>query len=152
MRVIFVTSSVTYVPGNYRCLLEDVARPDRLPEGIELVHVLFLRVPPWYVWRNVVGLIAIGAPYVGMTLLRNLVQSTMNDPRQAFLRRHGVPFSRAGNINDEDVLNRLRQLAPDLMVNMRTRNIYRRAVLGIPTMGCINIHHGLLPEKNSTAL
>jgi hypothetical protein len=150
VRVVYVTSSVTYVPGNYRLLFETVARADLLPPGIDPVHALFLRVSPRYVMKNVVGLIALGAPYVGLALLRNLVQSRVNDPRKGFLAAQGIPYADAANINDESTLRLLERLSPDVIVNMRTRNIYRRGVLSIPKIGCINIHHGLLPENRGT--
>jgi len=41
-------------------------------------------------------------------------------------------------------------LNPDLIVNARTRNIYKKTVLELPTIGCINIHHGLLPDNRGT--
>ena len=41
----------------------------------------------------------------------------------------------------------LKKLAPDIIVNARTRDIYRKEVLAIPKIGCINIHHGILPDE-----
>ena len=35
----------------------------------------------------------------------------------------------------------------DLIINARTRSIYQSAILNAPKLGCLNIHHGLLPEQ-----
>ena len=38
----------------------------------------------------------------------------------------------------------------DLIINLRTRCIYKDEILSSPRLGCFNIHHGLLPEYRGT--
>ena len=38
----------------------------------------------------------------------------------------------------------------DLIINLRTRCIYKEAILNAPRLGCLNIHHGILPKYRGT--
>ena len=55
------------------------------------------------------------------------------------------------SLKDPEVQNRLRQLAPDVMVVAAYGLILPQAVLDIPRFGCINIHASLLPRWRGAA-
>ena len=151
MRVVYVTSDVTYVRDNYLHLLTQVTDPARLPPGVTVREVVLLRIPAWLVLRNAIGLPVLGAPRVGLALLRNFVQARCGDPRVRMLEERGLPVFRCGSMNEPATLAHLREGgAPDLIVNLRTRNIYKAEILGLPKIGCLNIHHGLLPDHRGT--
>jgi len=150
MRVIYVISEVNYVKDNYLYLLENICNPRRLPSGIEIVAAVLIKVPKLYLARNILGLIALGAPRVAIALLRNSVKALLNDPRQKIFRERKIPFLYSENINAPKTIDFIASFQPDLIVNMRTRNIYKKGVLSIPRIGCINIHHGLLPDNRGT--
>ncbi len=59
---------------------------------------------------------------------------------------HGVPLLRAGDVNDAEFLERLRELKPDLIVSVSCPQIFRKPLLQLPTHGCINVHSALLPD------
>ncbi len=150
MRVVYVTSDVTYVRDNYLHLLTEVTDPRRLPAGVEVQETVLLRIPAWLVLRNALGLPVLGAPRVGLALLRNFLRARCGDPRVALLQERGIPVYRCGSMNEPATLEHFRQRVPDLIVNLRTRNIYKKDILGLPRIGCINIHHGLLPDHRGT--
>lgn len=150
MQVVYVTSDVTYVRDNYLHLLTEVTDPRRLPPGITVQEVVLLRIPTWLVVRNAIGLPILGAPRVGFALLRNLVRARVSDPRARLLQERGIPLYRCRSMNEPSTLEHFRQRVPDLIVNFRTRNIYQAEMLGLPRLGCINIHHGLLPDHRGT--
>ncbi|MBF0499781.1 MAG: hypothetical protein HQM09_06595 [Candidatus Riflebacteria bacterium] len=150
MKLIFVTSNVTYVKDNFLHLLTAVSRKDRLPEGTNLAAVVFIEVPTHYLLKNIVGLQMIGAPRFSLALLRNLISAKMNDGRLAIMKKEGIPVYRCKNINHPDAVQYMRKCSPDIIINMRTRNIYSKEVLDLPRIGCLNIHHGLLPENRGT--
>lgn len=150
LRLVYVTSSVTYVKDNYLHLLSTVSRKDRLPEGAEIAAVVFIEVPTPYLVKNIIGLQILGAPRFSLTLLRNLMSAKLNDRRVTMLRQAGIPLYRCKNINHHDAVQYLRKCSPDLIMNLRTRNIYKKEVLDLPRIGCLNIHHGLLPENRGT--
>lgn len=150
MKLVYVTSDVTYVRDNYFSLLEKVTQPDLLPAGTEIGAVILLKIPNKLLLKNIIGLQLLGAPDVSFALLRNMLKARINDPRVKLLEERGLRIFRCSSVNKPEALSFLQGLEPDLMVNMRTRNIYKKAVLDLPKIGCINIHHGLLPENRGT--
>ncbi|MBU1108337.1 MAG: hypothetical protein KKB51_16810 [Candidatus Riflebacteria bacterium] len=150
MKTIYVTSDVTYVKDNYLSLVDRVTDPANVPAGVEVAAVIIIKVPEKLLLKNILGLLAIGAPHFSFALLRNLVQSRINDPRVKVLRERGLEVYRCSSVNTAGALKFIGGIEPDLMVNMRTRNIYKKPVLDLPKIGCINIHHGLLPENRGT--
>ncbi len=150
MKTIFVTSDVTYVKDNYLSLIDRVTSQKELPAGIEPAAVIMIKVPEKLLLKNILGLLAIGAPGFSFTLMRNLVQSRLNDPRIKLLNERGIRLFSCKTVNSQAALQFIGGLQPDLMVNMRTRNIYKKPVLDLPKIGCINIHHGLLPDNRGT--
>ncbi|MEK6624781.1 MAG: formyltransferase family protein, partial [Bdellovibrionota bacterium] len=54
------------------------------------------------------------------------------------------------SMNSDEAIKLVKDLEIDVVVNMRTRCIYKRPILEAPHLGCINIHHGLLPEYRGT--
>lgn len=150
MRVIYVSSDVTYVPDNYLSLLQTVTDPDLLPAGVKVVGAVLLRVPRVTILKNGLGLPFLGAPGVGFALLKNLVRANGKDRRVELLQTHGIPLLRTGSVNSSEAKTWMAARRPDLIVNMRTRNIYKAAVLELPTIGCVNIHHGRLPDYRGT--
>ena len=150
MRIIIVTSDVTYVPANYTWLIDQVSNPRRLPAGARVVGAVLLKIPTAYLLKNIAGLMAVGAPYVALVLLRNLVSRELSDPRAKTLQKRGIPIIRSSSMNKPETVKACQALAPDLILNLRTRNIYKQPILDVPKIGCVNIHHGLLPDNRGT--
>lgn len=61
-------------------------------------------------------------------------------------RAYSVPFASIGNPNDDSVLTRLHQCAPEAIVSVACPYILKEHALTLPKYGCINIHHALLPK------
>jgi methionyl-tRNA formyltransferase len=59
--------------------------------------------------------------------------------------RHAIPRVPARSVNDADYVERVRELAPDVIVSVAAPEIFRGEILGVPRLGCINIHSGRLP-------
>ncbi|HNW35385.1 MAG TPA: formyltransferase family protein [Candidatus Ozemobacteraceae bacterium] len=150
LRVVFVTSDVTYVRDNYHALIRRVCDRKLLPEGVEPVGLVLLTVSRAVLLKNILGLPLVGAPQFAFTLARNLMRAGMLDPRSAVAETAGMPILRCRSVNEPSAVEWLRERRADLIVNMRTRNIYKDIVLGLPKIGCINIHHGILPENRGT--
>jgi len=61
-------------------------------------------------------------------------------------RAHGVPCSRVDNPNHNAFVARFKERRPDLLVSVACPYVLKETVLGIPSRGCINIHHAPLPR------
>jgi methionyl-tRNA formyltransferase len=59
---------------------------------------------------------------------------------------HGIPVYQPAHLKDPAEQERLRSLKPDLLVVAAYGLILPKAVLEIPSQGCINVHASLLPR------
>jgi methionyl-tRNA formyltransferase len=57
----------------------------------------------------------------------------------------GVPVVATQSVNQPDYLDRVRAIAPDVIVSVAAPEIFKAKLLGLPPLGCINIHSGRLP-------
>jgi methionyl-tRNA formyltransferase len=143
MKSLLVTSQVTFVPNNYDDLVVGLAGSPQIG------GLLILKNNSWKLFRTSLGLIALGAHGIGRSLLRNQFPASMRR-RHAAYRSQGKPVWSLPSINDEAAVELVGNNGFDLVINARTRDIYRPAILNVPPMGCINIHHGILPAQRGT--
>lgn len=140
MRALLVTSRVTFVPNNYDDLVCGLASCDHVGGLLVLDnadHQLAVRA---------LGLWAAGARGIGAALLRNQLGGSMRRRRAAFAAA-GKPVWVLPTINCDGAVRIVRDGGFDLVINARTRFIYKDDILAAPRLGCINVHHGLLPEQ-----
>ena len=142
MKVVLVTSDITYVPDNYNDVLEHVVQCC----APHLAGVMLITIPTASVAARVPYLYAAGCTAIAGTLSRNMYDS-WNHTKQHILRKAEVPCMSVHDINDAHAKTWLKSIEPDVLINMRARCIYKKEVLGIPRLGCINVHHGLLPQQ-----
>lgn len=64
---------------------------------------------------------------------------------QEIARHRGIEVVPLSNPNAGDGLDFVRRFAPDLIVSIRYGAIFRDAVIGIPPLGVLNLHAGILP-------
>jgi methionyl-tRNA formyltransferase len=57
----------------------------------------------------------------------------------------GIPLVPAQSVNRPDYIERARAIAPDVIVSVAAPEIFKAQLLGLPSLGCINIHSGRLP-------
>jgi len=67
-------------------------------------------------------------------------------PVKAAAQELGLPILQPSNLRDQDFIERLRQLSPEVMVVVAYGEILRQNVLDIPTRGVLNVHPSLLPR------
>ncbi|EGL82606.1 Methionyl-tRNA formyltransferase [Caldalkalibacillus thermarum TA2.A1] len=70
--------------------------------------------------------------------------------KQAALRYH-LPVLQSETLKDRDVLNQLKEWAPDLIVTAAFGQLLPPEVLQLPPLGCINVHASLLPKYRGGA-
>jgi methionyl-tRNA formyltransferase len=149
VKVILVTSSLTYVKDNYFSLLKYIYEKNQSVKN-DFCALILIRTTSIKNFIKAVALYFAGARNFARVLMKNFFSSLFSDRRIKLSRRYGVPVFNLKNINDDKSIELLKKLKPDLIINIRTRNIYKKKVLDIPAVGCINIHHGILPENRGT--
>ena len=139
MNTLLVTSRVTFVPENYGRLVVGLATNPHVSAVLFLENrTLKTFVKGCWLWLSRL------APGIGAQLVRNSLTS-LNDPREQAMRAAGKSVFSASHINTPATVGILAGF--DLVLNARTRFIYGRAALDAPRIGCVNIHHGLLPGQ-----
>lgn len=145
MKVVLVTSAVTFVPRNYYDALAGALLGAR-----EHIHALILLENfEMTLLAKSVGLWALGCRNFGSSLLRNCM-SSLSDSRPRLFASEHKQVLRAKSMNDPSILQWINQNKIDLIINMRTRCIFKKEILRSPRLGCVNVHHGLLPENRGT--
>lgn len=143
MRTLIVTSYTTFVPGNYDDMIIGLA-------GCPHVHGLVVldNSSLDHLWTGL-ALIGLGAHRMGRSLLRNNFGASYRRRQRAYLAA-GKKIWTMSSMNSPEALGLVECEGIDLIVNARTRCIYKDPILNAPRLGCINIHHGLLPEQRGT--
>lgn len=60
-------------------------------------------------------------------------------------RSHDVPVLLPVDVNAPEFLDELGQIDPDLIVSVSCPQVFGEELLGLPRLGCINVHSSLLP-------
>ena len=145
LKVLLVTSDVTYIPRNYADVFETLL--DRVGEHI--AGLVELRELSWSLINRTAGLYVTGCPGLARALTGNMLGLPLRR-RENLFRARNLPVKRAATMNSPAMCDWVRELYIDLIVNLRTRCIYKKPILEEPRLGCINVHHGLLPEHRGT--
>ena len=64
---------------------------------------------------------------------------------------HEIPVFQPENFKDEESVEQLRSLKPDICAVVAYGRILPQKVLDVPTFGCINIHASVLPQYRGSA-
>ncbi|MGG4169732.1 methionyl-tRNA formyltransferase [Rossellomorea vietnamensis] len=72
-------------------------------------------------------------------------------PVKVAAEKHGIPVYQPEKIKNEEELNPVLELKPDLIVTAAFGQILPNALLEAPKYGCINVHASLLPELRGGA-
>lgn len=141
MKILIVTSEITFVPRNYHTLTLGLSS---IPE---VYGLMVIRNRNFSLFSQALSLILTkAAPSLGWQLVQNFASPT-NWIRRKHYESQGKKFWVVDDINSHQSLELIRQHEIDVILNTRTRTYYRPSLLKIPRLGCLNIHHGLLPEQ-----
>ena len=64
---------------------------------------------------------------------------------------HDLPVAQPEQVREEDFVEKLRAIAPDVIVVVAFGQILPESILNIPKYGCINVHASLLPAYRGAA-
>jgi methionyl-tRNA formyltransferase len=78
-------------------------------------------------------------------------QQTLAPPVKLLALEHGIPVLQPVKVRHPDAIEEIRALKPDLIVVVAFGQILPKALLEIPTRGCINVHASLLPRYRGAA-
>lgn len=143
MRIILVTSQVTYVEKNYLSLIDPLIQEKKIA-GLVILKNFDLKL-----FLKGLTLPLLGARGIGKALLVNSLMLPFKE-RERRCHENGIPVVYFNSMNEKSAIAWVKSMKCDLIINARTRCIYKKEILSTPRLGCINIHHGLLPEFRGT--
>lgn len=142
MKIILVTSDLTYCPRNYNDVFDFVVHNS----SQHIAGVVLVKINKIGVLNKLLYLYFAGCKNIASTLVHN-INDTLLGKKQKLLKKLEIPFISVKSINDQETILWLKNLEPDLILNMRARCVYEEDVLKIPRLGCVNVHHGILPDQ-----
>ncbi len=112
-----------------------------------------------------------GTPDIAATCLKNILDDGFNvvavytqpdrpkgrgmkmvfSPVKELALEHNIPVYQPENFREDDTVEQLRELKPDVVAVVAYGRILPQRVLDIPKCGCINIHASLLPAYRGSA-
>lgn len=141
MKTLLVTSDLTFVPFNYdRFVL-------KMAEDTNVVGLIIIKNKSFSIFIKALVLILSGAgTRLGAQLIKNFFSNSAALRKNKYLGLGKKVWS-FSTINLPEVLQIINDEKIDLIVNARTREIFKNNLLQAPKWGCVNIHHGLLPKQ-----
>lgn len=94
----------------------------------------FLKQSIRYAWRKALGLASARMPLPGAFSV------------EAVAKKHQLNELPTPNVNAADYHERIRALGVDLIISINASQVFRRDILALPRLGCINVHGALLPR------
>jgi hypothetical protein len=141
MKILLFTSALTFVPDNY---------DDFVIAMLEHPQIAGLVVDDnredTYLMKAAALIISGAAPRFGWQIWKNRFGSSLLRREEA-CRKNGKTYRLVKGLNSAPVVQMLRDENVDLVLNARTRTFFRKDLLAAPRFGCLNIHHGLLPDQ-----
>ena len=148
MKFILVTSEVTFVPENYNLFLQSLFL--NLSEDCSQIDALVvLQNNSVKLLIQGVVLMIMGARKIGLNLIKNSILARSRD-HEKLASSFGIKTLYFKNPNDPNFIEYVKEKKIDLIINARTRYIYKKKILKAPVLGCINNHHGILPDHRGT--
>ena len=146
--VIVTQNDIFYIPEFFIKFLQKAS-------SSKLTISLIIILPPFnesliklikrmYLFYGLVGFFRQGIRYVVLRLLDKIGFKKCSI--QNIAKQYGIPVKNAKNINGKEIINELRDIAPDVILSVSASQIFKKEVLDIPKWGCINIHSARLPK------
>jgi len=95
------------------------------------------------------GLPLLGVKKLSFQLYRNILELPLRR-REKLFEGHQKWVQKFKTMNDPQVVQFIKEQEIDIIINLRTRCLYKEEILSAPKLACLNIHHGLLPEYRGT--
>jgi folate-dependent phosphoribosylglycinamide formyltransferase PurN len=145
MKIAVVTSEVTFVKENYNRFLETLFSKSA---DNEFSLIVLKNNHPSLILKGLLLILA-GATETGLNLVKNSIQALGFD-HQLIATKYKIKTHYFTSANHPSFYDFVKNNNIDLIINARTRDIYKNKILNASTLGCLNIHHGILPDYRGT--
>lgn len=154
MKLLVVLSQVNYMPENYNGLLEGLAHAfaqnaQNSSTKVEIKGCASLKTMDASLLKSIASLPLVGVYNLPKQLLKNIA-SCLKKEREKMCQSLEIEHLNWQSMNGQEALTWVKKNKIDIILNLRTRCIYKEPILEAPKLGCVNIHHGILPQYRGT--
>jgi len=142
LKVVLVTSRITYCPYNYNQTLKLILKNS----NHHISGIIIIKNNYFDIIKFIPLLYILKCKTFTNILIKNII-SSLKKEKEHIVEKYNIPIFYTKNINENKITNWLKKQNIDLILNMRARNIFKKNILLIPRFGCLNIHHGILPSQ-----
>lgn len=141
MRIAFLTTNdPLYLPAFFEKVL-----------GVHRQEVFVFSVPPLYGKQTSLDAVRRFHRTFGLGPLCHLAWKVAlarlrRQSIRSVCQRHGVVYEEARDVNSVTFIQRLRELALDVVVSVSCPQVFKPQLLGVSKLGVLNIHGALLPN------
>jgi len=141
MKIVLVTSQITYVPENSFDFYEELLKKNSSSiAGLFIVKNLSFSLLAKIAWLYIMR-----CNNIASTLARNVL-GLPNKKVEGLFRKYNLPVIKLKSVNDKKIIEWIKTNHTDLVINFRARCLFKKELLEAPGLGCVNIHHGILPK------
>lgn len=142
LRLLFVTEDdPLYVIRFFEVFFDEYPR-----DQIEIVGVSVQEAFHEPIWKTARRMLRFYGPVDFVRLcFRYVGVKLRGDSIAKLAQAKGLPLVPCGSVNDPAYIERVRGINPDVVASVAAPEIFRKDILGVPSLGCINIHSGKLP-------
>jgi len=145
MKILLVTSQITYVPNNCLSFLDKLLETNEKDiAGVVVLQNLSADLVLKAIW-----LYGMGCIHFANTLIRNMFELPLMK-KEKLCKKYNLPIIKSKTMNNFQIIQWVKKNKIDVIINVRTRCIYKKEILKAPRFGCVNIHHGILPIFRGT--
>ncbi|MDG3581304.1 methionyl-tRNA formyltransferase [Galbibacter pacificus] len=148
MRIIILTQDEPFfLAKNIDYLIKN------LPEGTEIVSTILFDVSPFgkkeSFYRKMKKTWTIFGSYFFLYYTIKYIKSTFNKQKRVsyVLSKHGIKEIRLKQgVNHHRSLEIIRSYRPDLLISIAGNQIFKKKLINLAPLGCLNLHTALLPK------
>ena len=141
MKILLITSEITYVPENYNTVINGLSGFAEL-SGLVVIHNR-----SWAMLKNALrSWRQKTAPALAWQIVKNFFTPT-NWQRRRLYTKLGKKIWFLKTLNSPEMLALLQREQVDLLVFLRTQEHPQRSILEASRLGGVKLHHGLFPEQ-----
>ena len=142
LRVLIVTEDdPLYVIEFFRVFFDQYSR-----ENIDIIGITIVKAFNEAIWKTASRMLSFYGLVDFIRLSFRFVRAKLlGESIAAIATKHGVPLINTKSVNATPYVNIAEELKPDVVVSVAAPEVFRKPLLNVPAITCINIHSGRLP-------
>ncbi|MDR0605455.1 MAG: methionyl-tRNA formyltransferase [Bacteroidales bacterium] len=96
-------------------------------------------------FSNVVLVSLLKAGYKIPAVITPLYNNNIHKKMEYTALQNNIEYIRTKNINSDTIIGKIAEIKPDLLITVHFEKLLGKALINIPSLGCLNLHPSILP-------